>query len=76
MPSGFGRPAFVRTPTPGVSVNRPRFITADMVKEGVIAFDFGSNYIEDIAAPNVQRLVGDLDFEPVRAKAKAITPVP
>ena len=59
-----------------VSVNRPRFITADMVKEGVIAFDFGSNYIEDIAAPNGQRLVGDLDFEPVRAKAKAITPVP
>ena len=59
-----------------VSVNRPRFITAEMVKEGVIAFDFGSNYIEDVAAPNGQRLVGDLDFEPVRAKARAITPVP
>lgn len=59
-----------------VSVNRPRFITADMVKEGVIAFDFGSNYIEDAAAPQGQRLVGDLDFDPVRAKARAITPVP
>lgn len=59
-----------------VSVNRPCFITADMVKDGVIAIDFGSNYIDDPLAPNGQRLVGDIDFEPVRARAKAITPVP
>jgi len=30
-----------------VSVNKPKFITADMVKDGVLAIDFGSNYIED-----------------------------
>ena len=59
-----------------VSVNKPRFITADMVKEGVIAVDFGSNYIDDPSAPQGQRLVGDIDFEAVRAKAEAITPVP
>ena len=59
-----------------VSVNRPRFITADMVKVGVIAIDFGSNYIDDVSAPQGQRLVGDIDFEAVRAKAEAITPVP
>lgn len=59
-----------------VAVNRPRFITADMVKEGVIAVDFGSNYIDDPAAPQGRRLVGDIDFEAVRAKASAITPVP
>jgi methylenetetrahydrofolate dehydrogenase (NADP+)/methenyltetrahydrofolate cyclohydrolase len=59
-----------------VSVNRPRFITADMVKVGVIAVDFGSNYIDDVSAPQGQRLVGDIDFEAVRAKAEAITPVP
>jgi len=59
-----------------VSVNRPRFITADMVKVGVIAVDFGSNYIDDASAPQGQRLVGDVDFEAVRAKAEAITPVP
>ena len=59
-----------------VSVNRPRFITADMVKTGVIAVDFGSNYIDDASSPQGQRLVGDIDFEAVRAKAEAITPVP
>jgi len=47
-----------------------------MVKEGVIAVDFGSNYIDDSAAPQGRRLVGDIDFEAVRAKATAITPVP
>jgi len=59
-----------------VSVNQPRFITADMVKAGVIAVDFGSNYISDSSATQGCRLVGDIDFESVRAKAEAITPVP
>ncbi|MBN1151968.1 MAG: bifunctional 5,10-methylene-tetrahydrofolate dehydrogenase/5,10-methylene-tetrahydrofolate cyclohydrolase [Dehalococcoidia bacterium] len=59
-----------------VAANKPRFITADMVKSGVIAIDFGSNYVDDPAAPHGQRLVGDIDFEPVREKARAITPVP
>ncbi len=59
-----------------VSVNRPRFITADMVKDGVIAVDFGANYIDDASSPNGTRLIGDIDFEPVRAKAEALTPVP
>ncbi len=59
-----------------VAVNVPRFITADMVKEGVIAVDFGSNYVVDPAAPQGKRLVGDIDFEAVRMKATAITPVP
>jgi methylenetetrahydrofolate dehydrogenase (NADP+) / methenyltetrahydrofolate cyclohydrolase len=59
-----------------VSVNRPRFITADMVKSGVIAIDFGANYIEDPSSKTGRRLVGDLDFEEIRLKAEAITPVP
>jgi len=59
-----------------VSVNKPKFITADMVKEGVIAIDFGSNYIEDPAAKTGKRLVGDIDFDAVKEKAEAITPVP
>jgi methylenetetrahydrofolate dehydrogenase (NADP+)/methenyltetrahydrofolate cyclohydrolase len=59
-----------------VSVNKPRFITADMVKEGVIAIDFGANYIEDPTAKSGQRLVGDLDFDAIKEKAEAITPVP
>ncbi|MBE9505321.1 MAG: bifunctional 5,10-methylene-tetrahydrofolate dehydrogenase/5,10-methylene-tetrahydrofolate cyclohydrolase [Chloroflexi bacterium] len=59
-----------------VAANRPRFITADMVKEGVIAVDFGTNHVKDTSAKQGYRLVGDIDFEPVREKAKAITPVP
>jgi len=59
-----------------VSVNKPKFITADMVKEGVIAIDFGSNYIEDPTSKTGRRLVGDIDFDMVKEKAEAITPVP
>ncbi len=59
-----------------VAVDRARFVTADMVKEGVIAIDFGSNYINDPAAQQGYRLVGDIDFDAVRHKAEAITPVP
>ena len=59
-----------------VSVDKPRFITADMVKEGVIAIDFGSNYIEDPTSKAGKRLIGDIDFDNVKEKAEAITPVP
>ena len=59
-----------------VSVNKPSFINADMVKEGVIAIDFGASYIEDPACKTKKRLVGDIDFEGVQEKAEAITPVP
>ena len=59
-----------------VAVNKAKFITAKMVKEGVIAIDFGSNYIEDPSAKTGKRLVGDLDFEGLKEKAEAITPVP
>jgi methylenetetrahydrofolate dehydrogenase (NADP+)/methenyltetrahydrofolate cyclohydrolase len=46
-----------------------------MVKEGVIVLDFGSTFVEDPATKK-RRTVGDVDFEPVKEKAKAITPVP
>jgi methylenetetrahydrofolate dehydrogenase (NADP+)/methenyltetrahydrofolate cyclohydrolase len=59
-----------------VSVNKAKFLTADMVKEGVIAIDFGANYVEDPTAKSGQRLVGDIDFDAVKEKAEAITPVP
>ena len=58
-----------------VAVDRVKFITADMVKNGVIAIDFGANYVEDPACGR-QKLVGDLDFDPVKEKAEAISPVP
>ena len=59
-----------------VSVNKPNFITADMVKKGVIVIDFGANYVEKSFNKGKGKLVGDVDFEAVKEKAEAITPVP
>ncbi len=58
-----------------VAVDKPGFITAAMVKPGVIAIDFGANYIPD-PTTGKERLVGDLDFDGLLAVAEAITPVP
>jgi methylenetetrahydrofolate dehydrogenase (NADP+)/methenyltetrahydrofolate cyclohydrolase len=54
----------------------PRFIKEDMVKEGAVVIDVGVNRVDDPEAKRGYRLVGDVDFEPVAAKASAITPVP
>ncbi|GAB1427827.1 bifunctional methylenetetrahydrofolate dehydrogenase/methenyltetrahydrofolate cyclohydrolase FolD [Aminivibrio sp.] len=51
------------------AVGRPRFVTADMVKDGVVVIDVGINRLEE-------GLVGDVDFEGVSEKASWITPVP
>ena len=51
------------------AVGRPRLITGDMVKEGATVIDVGMNRTDD-------GLVGDVDFEPAAARARAITPVP
>jgi len=58
------------------AMGSPRAITADMVKEGAVVIDVGMNRIPDPLAPKGTRLVGDVDFEAVRLKASAITPVP
>ena len=52
------------------AVGRPRFVTADMVKEGATVIDVGITRI----AP--KKLVGDVDFDAAAAVAGAITPVP
>jgi methylenetetrahydrofolate dehydrogenase (NADP+)/methenyltetrahydrofolate cyclohydrolase len=59
-----------------VAVGNPGMITADMVKEGVVVIDVGINRVEDPTSSKGSRLVGDVDFEGVSAKASAITPVP
>ncbi len=52
-----------------VAAGRPKVVTEEMVKEGAIVIDVGINRVEG-------KLVGDVDFEMVSKKAKAITPVP
>jgi len=54
----------------------PQFIKADMVKEGAVVIDVGVNRVDDPSAKRGYRLVGDVDFEAVKEKASAITPVP
>ena len=59
-----------------VAIGKPRFITADMVKEGATVIDVGTNRIDDPTSPKGSRLVGDVDFDNVKEKVSAITPVP
>jgi methylenetetrahydrofolate dehydrogenase (NADP+)/methenyltetrahydrofolate cyclohydrolase len=58
------------------AMGKAKAITADMVKEGAIVMDVGVNQIEDRENPGKFKLVGDVDFEAVKEKARAITPVP
>ena len=53
-----------------VAAGRPRFITGDMVKEGAVVIDVGVNRLD------TGKLAGDVDFESVSKRARAITPVP
>jgi methylenetetrahydrofolate dehydrogenase (NADP+)/methenyltetrahydrofolate cyclohydrolase len=58
-----------------VAAGRPKYVTGDMVKEGVVVIDVGVNEIGK-TAEGKRILAGDVDFETVKEKAKAITPVP
>ncbi|MCJ7489419.1 MAG: bifunctional methylenetetrahydrofolate dehydrogenase/methenyltetrahydrofolate cyclohydrolase FolD [Thermoplasmata archaeon] len=58
------------------AIGVPKFVKADMVKDGVVVIDVGVNRIDDPSTKSGTRLVGDVDFESVKEKAKAITPVP
>jgi methylenetetrahydrofolate dehydrogenase (NADP+)/methenyltetrahydrofolate cyclohydrolase len=58
-----------------VAAGKPKAVTADMVKEGVVVIDVGVNQVG--TTPDGKRiLAGDVDFDTVKEKAKAITPVP
>jgi methylenetetrahydrofolate dehydrogenase (NADP+)/methenyltetrahydrofolate cyclohydrolase len=58
-----------------VAAGKPKAVTADMVKEGVVVIDVGVNEIGK-TADGKRILAGDVDFDAVKEKAKAITPVP
>ena len=58
-----------------VAAGKPKAITGDMVKEGVVVIDVGVNRIGK-TAEGKDILCGDVDFDSVKEKAKAITPVP
>jgi methylenetetrahydrofolate dehydrogenase (NADP+)/methenyltetrahydrofolate cyclohydrolase len=58
------------------AMGRAHFVKADMVKPGAVVIDVGVNRVDDPAAKNGYRLVGDVDFEAVSQIAGAITPNP
>lgn len=58
------------------AIGSREFIKADMVKDGVVVIDVGSNRIDDPSTKKGYRWVGDVAFEEVKEKASAITPVP
>lgn len=58
------------------AMGSPKFVKADMVKDGVVVIDVGINRVEDNTASKGYRLVGDVDFDEVSKKSSYITPVP
>jgi methylenetetrahydrofolate dehydrogenase (NADP+)/methenyltetrahydrofolate cyclohydrolase len=58
------------------AIGRPEFVTADMVKPGVVVIDVGINRVPDAAKKSGYRLVGDVHFPSVAPLASRITPVP
>ncbi len=58
------------------AVGIPLFVKADMVKEGAVVIDVGTNRVDDPASDKGYRLVGDVDFDNVKGKVAAISPSP
>ncbi len=58
-----------------VAAGKAKAITADMVKDGAVVIDVGVNQI-GTTAEGKRILAGDVDFDSVKEKASAITPVP
>jgi methylenetetrahydrofolate dehydrogenase (NADP+)/methenyltetrahydrofolate cyclohydrolase len=59
-----------------VAIGKKNFITADMVKDGVVVIDVGMNRETSALTKSGFKLYGDVDFENVAPKASWITPVP
>jgi len=58
------------------AVGQPEFVRAEHVREGAVVIDVGINRVDDPTMERGYRLVGDVAFAEVSAKASAITPVP
>jgi methylenetetrahydrofolate dehydrogenase (NADP+)/methenyltetrahydrofolate cyclohydrolase len=58
------------------AIGQPKFVTKEMVKDGAVVIDVGVNRVEDPNSDRGYTLVGDVDFDDVKEKCSAITPVP
>jgi len=58
------------------AMGSPKFVKANMVKDGVVVIDVGINRVDDKSTAKGYKLIGDVDFDEVSKKASYITPVP
>jgi methylenetetrahydrofolate dehydrogenase (NADP+)/methenyltetrahydrofolate cyclohydrolase len=58
------------------AIGHKNFLTADMVKDGVVVIDVGMNRENSNLTKSGYKLYGDVDFENVAPKCSYITPVP
>lgn len=58
------------------AAGKAEMIKGDWIKPGAVVIDVGINTVKDDAAPNGQRIVGDVEFSTASQKAGFITPVP
>lgn len=58
------------------ALGAPKFVTEDMVSDGVAIIDVGTTRVADPSRPSGFRLCGDVDFENVAPHCSYITPVP
>lgn len=58
------------------AIGSPEMVTAEMVKEGAVIIDVGINRVDDETKKRGYRLCGDVDYEGLKDKVSAMTPVP
>lgn len=58
------------------AVGRPHFLGSEHIRDGAVVIDVGINRIEAPDSPRGYRLVGDVDYDAVAPRCRAITPVP
>ncbi len=58
------------------AMGSPKFVTADMVKDGAVIIDVGTTRVPCAESKTGFKLTGDVDFENVAEKCSFITPVP
>ncbi len=58
------------------AIGIPEMVKASMIKAGAVIIDVGINRVEDSSRKSGYRLCGDVDFDALKDKASAMTPVP
>jgi methylenetetrahydrofolate dehydrogenase (NADP+)/methenyltetrahydrofolate cyclohydrolase len=58
------------------AIGRAEFVRSEFIKEGAVVIDVGINRVEDPTSEKGYRITGDVAFEEIASKTRAITPVP